>query len=191
MDHRLQNARHVGPVSQADLLALGNPLDFLAEDHMRERQICAMLDDIATGTQSTQNIISDAIAFFQEELPFHQADEEQDLFPLMVQRCEPSDEIEKAIARLRSERNCTQKTMPEVVRILRTCGSDETTIPETKDHGLLRDFSGHARRHLIFENAIILPIARARLTEDDMKELLLRMLRRRGLDRVMEQNDAE
>ena len=56
---------------------------------------------------------------------------------------------------------------------------------------MLTEFASQTRRHLIVENAIILPIARARLDTDDLDALRLGMLRRRGLDRLMEEMDAE
>jgi hemerythrin-like domain-containing protein len=55
----------------------------------------------------------------------------------------------------------------------------------------LARFAGHARRHLILENAIILPFARLRLTRHDLETLRLRMMQRRGLDRLMETVHAE
>jgi hemerythrin-like domain-containing protein len=45
----------------------------------------------------------------------------------------------------------------------------------------MMDFAHHARRHLILENAVILPIARARLTEADLNAMKRHMLERRSL----------
>lgn len=45
--------RHITATSRSDCLSptdpvlLGDPLDFIAEDHLRERQICALIDRIA------------------------------------------------------------------------------------------------------------------------------------------------
>lgn len=44
-----------------------------------------------------------------------------------------------------------------------------------------RRFSDHARRHLVAENAILRPIARARLTRAVLDALSRRMVSRRGL----------
>ena len=46
---------------------------------------------------------------------------------------------------------------------------------------LLARFAANERQHLIVENAIVLPLARARLSEDDKQKLGMRMAARRGL----------
>ena len=51
-------------------------------------------------------------------------------------------------------------------------------------------YVGHTRNHLIFENAIILPFARLRLTDSDLHTLSLRMRQRRGLGRPTETTHA-
>ncbi|NIR60715.1 MAG: hypothetical protein GWO02_15015, partial [Gammaproteobacteria bacterium] len=48
------------------------------------------------------------------------------------------------------------------------------------DRALLAAFANHARRHLIAENAIIMPLARARLSDDDLRTLRAEMRRRRA-----------
>ena len=45
----------------------------------------------------------------------------------------------------------------------------------------LRDLARVTRRHLILENAVLLPLARVRLTDADLVALRQAMLRRRGL----------
>jgi len=59
------------------------------------------------------------------------------------------------------------------------------------DCALLTNYANQARRHLILENAIVLPLARVRLTDDDLDTLRLRMMQRRGLDSLMEQPHVE
>jgi hemerythrin-like domain-containing protein len=50
------------------------------------------------------------------------------------------------------------------------------TEPEADD---LREFANRLRRHLLVENAIMLPFARIRLTNDDIVQLRNAMIRRR------------
>jgi hypothetical protein len=45
---------------------------------------------------------------------------------------------------------------------------------------MLRSFADRERRHLAFENAVILPLARLRLTDADRMTLRLAMQRRYG-----------
>lgn len=191
MSHRLRNAANGGLLRQSDLRALGNPIDFIAEDHMHEREICAVLDQLADGTLKKTALLKIALTFFQDILPFHLADEEQDLFPLMIRRCEPEDRIDGTIERLRYDHAHAREEGPQVIEVLQNCLKIPTSCVNTQVSHFLKTYTSHARRHLIVENAIILPIARARLSSADLTKILINMLKRRGLDRVMGESDAE
>ena len=170
-------------LSPTDPRLLDSPLDFIAEDHLREREICALMDRIAAAangdadTEAATNIL----AFLRNELPLHLKDEEEDLFPLMQARCDPDDQIDTVIERLLRDHQHALSDTRAVVAILeaRIGSADDLSAA---DRRALTDFAAHARRHLILENAIILPIARARLSADDMAGLTAPMRRRRGLD---------
>lgn len=173
-----------------NLRLLGNPIAFIAEDHLRERAICALLDKIAQARAPDQDEMLDVLAFLREELPAHLADEEQDLFPLMRIRCAPEDEIDKVIDRMQADHDHAEGATREAIAILERAVM-RRRVERAEDRATLADFATHSRRHLIVENAIILPLARARLTNADLDRLRLGMLKRRGLDRVMEAKDAE
>ena len=87
----------------ARVIALENPLDFIAEDHMREREVCAMIDRFVAAGGLPSAELNPAVDFLKVRLPEHLADEEMDLFPLMLKRCEPEDEIDKVIEKLLSD----------------------------------------------------------------------------------------
>jgi len=177
-DHK-RSDRHWDYLQPADLRRLANPLDYIADDHLRERTVCAMLDRIAVGDEDDQ-AFEQVRWFLDRELPLHLQDEEEDLFPMMRRRCEPVDEIDAVIERLRAEHRHAQTDTPEIVGIIDDAMVGAGAV-SAADRAALSSFAAHARRHLIVENAIILPIARARLTGDDLKNLRLRMLQRRGL----------
>lgn len=168
---------HLGPTNPR---LLGNPIDFIAEDHMRERAICTMIDTIAAAARPEDNDRDQVLAFLREELPLHLADEDEDLFPMMRARCEPDDEIDTVIDRLQSDHGHALTDTPNVIALLRR-GNELSDDSRSR----LTDFATHSRRHIIVENAIILPIARARLTGDDLDIMRLHMLKRRGLDRLL------
>ncbi len=63
--------------------------------------------------------------------------------------------------------------------------------PEEAQTSVLTRFASHVRRHLAAENAILLPIARARLTRRDLQNLSRQMRARRGLPPVAETPDAD
>jgi hemerythrin-like domain-containing protein len=169
---------------------LGRPLDFISEDHLRERQICAVIDAIALAAQLDRQAALTVLRFLNEELNVHLRDEAETLFPLLAKRCTAEDCIENAINRIRVDQDAALRLLPEVRSTLAGClddGSDLT--PEGR--AMLTRFAGHVRRHLVAENAILLPIARARLTRADLATLAAQMRARRELTQNAEAGHAE
>ncbi|NJN06311.1 MAG: hemerythrin domain-containing protein [Rhodobacteraceae bacterium] len=117
---------------RADLAGLDNPLDFIAEDHMREREVCAVIDRIVASASMEGAEFEQVLAFLEEELPQHLADEEIDLFPLMLKRCEAEDEIDTIIARLRSDHGRAHADAPAIIAIIKAMGKRPST-PSASD----------------------------------------------------------
>ena len=76
---------------------LANPLDFISEDHLRERQICTVIDGLATADALNREKAIAVLRFLNEELNVHLRDEAEDLFPLLARRCTEEDAIVGAI----------------------------------------------------------------------------------------------
>lgn len=172
-DPRPPQAR--GERAQAD--KIGDPLDFIAEDHMREREVCTLIDRLVALVPISPADREKIVAFLHEQLPHHLEDEEIDLFPMMLERCAPDEEIGKVIGRLTSDHTHAHADAPALNALIHT----ETTDLSRDACNRMADFARQARRHLVVENAIILPIARARLTEADLRIMKRHMLERRGL----------
>lgn len=169
---------------------LVNPLVFISEDHMRERQICVVIDGLAMADTLDRQAASCVLRFLNEELGVHLRDEVEDLFPLLARRCTEEDAIESTINRIRADQVEAIRLLPRLRAALAGCldtGGDLTA----EDRAMLTRFAGHMRRHLIAENAILLPIARVRLTRADLRTLSKHMLSRRGLPDLVEITDAE
>jgi hemerythrin-like domain-containing protein len=162
-----------------------NPLDFITEDHMRERKVCAFIDRLAATLPVGPEERNMMVAFLNEQLPQHLADEEIDLFPLMRKRCEPEEEIDKVIDKLESDHGHALADAPAIAALIEAIQTDVIEFSASVC-AQMAEFAYHARRHLNLENAIILPIARTRLTQADLETMKLHMLERRGLDRVSE-----
>jgi hemerythrin-like domain-containing protein len=169
---------------------LGRPLDFISEDHLRERQICAVIDAIALAGQLDRPSTLIVLRFLNEELNVHLRDEAEDLFPLLAKRCTAEDCIENAINRIRIDQNEALRLLPEVRATLVGCLDNGSELSD-EGRAMLTRFAGHIRRHLVAENAILLPIARARLTRADLSTLSAHMRARRGLTHLAETTDAE
>jgi hemerythrin-like domain-containing protein len=169
---------------------LGSPLDFISEDHLRDRQICAVIDRLALAAPLDWQAALTVLRLLSEELNVHLRDEAEDLFPLLAKRCTAEDCIESAIVRIRIDQNEALRLLPEVRATLVGCldtGSDLSA----EGRATLTSFAGHVRRHLVAENAILLPIARARLTRADLATLSAQMRARRGLSNLAETANAD
>lgn len=164
----------------AGIGSIQNPLDFIAEDHMREREVCALIDRIVSAASMEDKQFEQILTFLESALPQHLADEEIDLFPLMLKRCDPEDEIERVIGKLQIDHRHAIADAPAIIAVIKAC---KEPLPKLNDDDSqqMTKFAHHARRHLILENAVILPIARARLTDDDLSTMKRHMLERRGL----------
>lgn len=190
MNNQARELKRGGCLSPTNPALLSNPLDFIHEDHLREREICVQLDALASAETPDVDVAACILEFLRNELPLHLEDEEDDLFPLLRRGCEPEDEIGKVIERLASDHQHADEDTPQVIADLELLVSKAGDL--TDDMRIrFATFAVHARRHLILENAIILPFARLRLTNRDLETLRLRMMQRRGLDRLMETADVE
>jgi iron-sulfur cluster repair protein YtfE (RIC family) len=156
---------------------------------MRERQICAVIDGLATSASFDWQAAQTVLRFLNEELNVHMRDEVEDLFPLLALRCPAEDRIGHVIKRIRSELDEATGLLPLVRAALARCVDTGTDLSVEDGKALMR-FAGHVRRHLVVENAILLPIARARLTKHDLQTLSQRMRSRRGLPAVSETQDV-
>lgn len=158
---------------------LPDPLDNFAEEHLRLREICARLDAlVAAAPEPDRATATDALTHLQTALPRHVRDEEEDLFPLLRLRSQEDEEINDTLDRLAAEHVQSARLRRQVCAALeRAIGSDTTVTPQ--EAAAVTAFAAQERRHLIVENAIVLPLARVRLTPQDLETLRRRMLQRR------------
>jgi len=157
---------------------LPDPLTQFAQEHLRQREVCAMLDALATAAQPDRAMAHAALRHLSTALPRHMRDEGQILFPLLRQRSAPEDEINETLDRLDADHAQSIQALGAVIAALgRLANSGGALSAEEAD--TLTGFAAHERRHLIVENAIVLPLARVLLTEDDLEALRNAMLLRR------------
>lgn len=187
----VQPHRKTGEIGPAptDLRLLLRPLDFIAEDHERIRAMCELIEEIIEQPAPAPRRARHIAAFIRAELPVLIADEEDDLLPMMLRRCLPEDEIHQLRARLDAEHDKALYLLPDALAILDKMAAG--TQAEEVDRHLLQDFARHLHLHLIFENAILIPLARARLIRRDIETLRRRMMKRRGLSSLPAADTAD
>jgi hemerythrin-like domain-containing protein len=122
-----------------------------------------------------------AVSFLQASLPHHYDDEEASLFPLLRQRCLAEDGLESLLARLHAEHiegNASARWLAQELSACLAAGR-HPCASEVLTHRL-KGFVQLERLHLALENAVLIPLARVRLTPGDLDEISSQMRCRRS-----------
>jgi len=160
------------------LAAAQCPLAIFTDEHFLQRQICADMETLADAQGPRPDLAAAVLENLCHDLPQHLADEEQGLFPLLRAHAAPEDEIDVLIARLEADHEVSEAAFFDLADVLEKMTGG--ALPDESARALLRASAAARRRHLILENAVLLPLARARLTEADRAGLLAQMRARRS-----------
>ena len=167
---------------------VADPLSFFFAEHYRHRQLCHAIDQLAAATFFDAAAVSEVVDFLRYEAPVHIIDEEEDLFPPLRRRCQPEDDLERILGLLSAEHKADGVLGRQVRQHLEAClEAREAPGGQMDRRRDLSQFAAQERRHLALENAIVLPIARLRLSQEDLKALSRRLAARRG--RVLCEDD--
>ena len=160
-----------------------NPLEFIFAEHDRQRILCAALERLAAdlGADDARDNAAYVLGHLETDLPLHIADEEQDLFPLLMQRCLPDDRVVEMLALLHAEHAEDDGHCDVLLAPLRDLAAGTRPADALSFVARARAFARFQRRHLGWENGTILPLAERRLTDADSAALGAKMAARRGL----------
>lgn len=160
----------------------GDPIGWFLSEHQRHRQFCDLMRKAATAPVFDEELTTWLLDFVVHELAQHVWDEERDFFPMLRARALPEDEVDQVLSRLSSEHakdlghaQTVQEHLEACLRLRKPIGSSATR------RRALQDFASQELRHLALENAVILPLARLRLTPQDLVTLGRKLAVRRGL----------
>jgi iron-sulfur cluster repair protein YtfE (RIC family) len=152
--------------SRASFAEGADPIDILAAEHAVLRDACARLERIAAAPGPEPEAACHVGRQLRAILPGHMDDEDRFLFPLLRKRAEPEDEIQRVLARLELEHEEGGGRVQEVLAMLDRLGrSGSAASPEERT--AISAFAVAKLRHLSLEAAIVLPIARERLSAAD------------------------
>lgn len=119
-------------------------------------------------------LLADALA---KDTALHVADEADDLFPRLRKRMEAEDDIARVLGVLTADHDAERAAVRNLQ--LAIAAADAGDGPE--DLGMLIDqFVTRKRRHIALVNAVLLPIARLRLTIEDQCAMARTMAARRA-----------
>lgn len=167
-----------GAPAQPSLLA--DPLEFLLADHLRQRNLCHLIDQLAAAAHFDPVLGAKVADYLAGEFALHMIDEEEDLFPLLRRRAEREDQIEEVLGALSGEHAEDGRSLEVLVEGLRAAVAAGTSALSAELRIALRAFAVRQRRHITVENALIVPLAEARLNDGDRRGLARRMAARRG-----------
>ena len=154
-----------------------NPLDMIASAHAVQVEMCDAMERIADGLpdEVDRRLCAQVASCLQYDLPLHHHDEEEGLFPLLRARAKPEDGVDQILERLTSEHSSDNDFASEIAEALETLGQGgRPANPEMLGY-MLRGFFERYRRHVHWENQLVMPLARLRLTRDDLDQLAARM----------------
>lgn len=173
---------HPGGIERSPPALLREPLEFLFAEHYRHRQVCKILEYLAIAPSFEAELIATADDFIRHDLALHVIDEEEDLFPLLRRRCDPEDAIENVLDRLSADHALDQR-LAQVVGSLFARALGERASPSALPGGAeaLLTLARRQKSHIALENAVVMPLARRRLTADDREALSMRLAARRGV----------
>lgn len=172
---------------------LREPIEYIFADHYRLRQVIATMDqflaegifalfsaDDSAGENAAD--IATIRAYLVDELPLHIADEEEDLFPALARRCSGDDETKQILDTLRQEHEDDFALLPPITEGLDSFLDGRAMAEWERFETSVARFVETQRRHIIWENNIVLPLARRRLDDDDMATIGHNIAARRDIE---------
>jgi hemerythrin-like domain-containing protein len=162
---------------------LRNPLEIIEHAHALQEELCDALERIADGLPDDvdRRLCARASANLRFDIPLHHRDEEEALFPRLRLYAQPADGLELILDRLASEHSSDTDLGSEIVEWLDHLAEGKRLgNPEMVGY-MLRGFFESYRRHIYWENTLVIPVARKRFTAEDYA----------AIAQVMERNRAE
>ena len=161
------------PASERYSSLARNPLDMIANAHAVKVEMCDLMERIADGLpdEVDRRLCAQVAACLAFDLPLHHHDEEFALFPLLKTRALPEDRLDTILERLAAEHSSDNDFASEIAEALETLGEGgRPGNPEMLGY-MLRGFFERYRRHVQWENTLVMPLARLRLTPEDLDQL--------------------
>lgn len=160
-----------------------SPLTAILSEHDRQLVISEWLLQLAND-QRLRPVLEEAaalLAFLTRDLPLHHKDEEDDLFPMLRLRCTSEDAIDGILAELDRDHAAESFLIRDIDVDLGVIVDGRELENPGRFFTSLRIFAEGQKRHLLWENKVVLPLARRRLTRKDLEALGRNMAARRGI----------
>jgi len=159
-----------------------NPLEIISHAHQLQQELCDVLQHIADGLPDDvdRRLCSRAAANLQYDIPLHHRDEEEALFPQLRLRVEATDSLSEILDRLVAEHATDTEHGAEIAEWLEQLADGHRLTNPNMVGYMLRGFFESYRRHIHWEDTLVMPVARRRLTSDDLVMIAAIMERNRS-----------
>ena len=158
-----------------------DPIDRLLQEHERQLEFCDELEDLAcrVGVEPTAELAGKLLGYLTHDLPIHIEDEERDLFPLLSSRTTSTAELNEVLGQLVSEHEADKELAAQVATGLEILVESAPLPNQARFFMHVSAFCANQRRHLSWENRIVLPVARKLLSEAEKGQMRRSMSARR------------
>jgi hemerythrin-like domain-containing protein len=161
------------------------PVEMLKACHERIAAQCATLEKLEAhlplhgADEQAQQAATNIMRYFDIAGPHHHADEEQDLFPLLIEICQRlHSPMGERIASLLDEHRCLEAAWAQLRTVLVDIADGKTRLLERR---WVADFVGDYRAHIALEESQIFPFAEAYLDRRQLARLSAAMVARRTI----------
>jgi hemerythrin-like domain-containing protein len=146
-----------------------DPLALIAEDHALQLELCDLLESLADSLPDFNRAIArSAAAILRQGFKPHLQLEEEMLFPLLQHRAPEGSPLVPIMQQLEAEHAADDSFGHELADELQLL-ADTGLVRNAEMLGyMLRGFFEHQRRHIEWENRVLLPLARETLTRADL-----------------------
>lgn len=158
-----------------------DPIEFILDEHNRQFEICAHLENFVGALESEPSArgATSLLGFLTEDLPVHIEDEELDLFPLLASRRGDDENLTVILDQLVAEHELDRGLVEPIVEDLRHI-ADGRALSDLRRFCMdVRAFTEAMRRHVNWENRVVIPLAERVLNEEDRAHLAARIAARR------------
>ena len=163
------------------LALLDAPLDYILADHVRQRSICAALQEFADKAEAPRLDADKVAVFLGRDRLIHHADEDQDLFPILRRRMRPEDNLGPVLDRLSEDHRRSDMIAADLIAALSATPASDPLPVRPAAARAMRRYVADEQRHLAIENGVVMVIAAIRLAPRDLRAISGKMKARRGL----------
>jgi hemerythrin-like domain-containing protein len=156
--------------SVAALCSAPDPIGIVAEEHALQRELCDVLEALADDLPKPPDpaLVLISLDLLEQSLPSHIRFEEDAFFPLLRARLSQTDVLLHVLNCLGDEHDRELGAIAEVADALRSVLESGVSGRAEMLGYLLRGFFEGQRRHMAWEDKVVLPVARVVLSTDDL-----------------------